>query len=116
MSLSKVVLSALGGIGASFASMLCCTGPLVLASMGVSSAGLSNTFRPAYRPFFLVVAGVLLYLAYRVLDRTMERECESERPCTDPRVVRRVRYLLWGLTVVSLVFATSPRWAPWFLG
>lgn len=116
MSLSKVVLSAVGGIGASFASMLCCTGPLVLASMGVSSAGLSNTFRPGYRPFFLVAAGALLYLAYRALDRTVERECEPESPCADPRAVRRVRYLLWGLTVVSLVFATSPRWAPWILG
>ncbi len=115
MSLGKIVVSAVGGVTASFASMLCCTGPLVLASLGMSSAGLAGTFRPEYRPFFLIAAGGLLYLAYRALERREQRDCAPDGSCA-PKSVKRVKCLLWSITAVALLFATSPRWAPWLLG
>ncbi len=86
MTLGKIFLSGFGGLTASFASMLCCTGPLVMASMGLSGAGLA-VMRP-YRPIFLVITGVFLWLAYRQMEK--EDSCDSDKPCADPRKRRRL--------------------------
>ena len=44
--MGKALLAAIGGIGAAFASALCCTGPLVAVALGVSGAGFATTFEP----------------------------------------------------------------------
>lgn len=110
--LGKIFLSGLGGLTASFASMLCCTGPLVMASMGLSGVGLA-AFRP-YRPIFLGITVVFLWVAYRQMDR--EDSCNSDKPCADPRYRRRMKWALWTMTAGAFVFATSPRWAGWVFG
>jgi mercuric ion transport protein len=109
MALGKIFLSGFGGLTAAFASMLCCTGPLVMASVGLSGAGLA-AMRP-YRPIFLVITGVFLWLAYRQMER--EDSCDSDKPCADPRNRRRMKWALWTMTGIAVVFATSPRWAGW---
>ncbi len=109
MTLGKIFLSGIGGLTASFASMLCCTGPLVMASMGLSGAGLA-VMRP-YRPIFLVITGVFLWVAYRQMEK--EDSCDTDKPCADPRKRRRMKWALWGMTGIAFVFATSPRWAGW---
>jgi len=114
MILMKVLLSGISGLAASFVSMLCCTGPLLMASIGVSGAGLS-VLRP-YRPFFLVLAGVALYLAYHMMDREEKRACEPDQVCADPRARRRMKWAIWVMTGVAFVFASSPRWAEWVFG
>jgi mercuric ion transport protein len=114
MSLGKIVISGIGGVTASFVSMLCCTGPLLMASIGVSGAGLS-VMRP-YRPIFLVLTGVSLYLAYRMLEREEKRACEPGQWCADPRTRKRLKWALWVMTGVAFLFASSPRWAEWVLG
>jgi mercuric ion transport protein len=98
-----------GGIGAAFGSLLCCTGPLILASAGMSGAALSG-FLP-YRPFFVVAAVGLLWLAFHLVESEEAAACEPGVSCASPRTHRRVRRLLWASTAVSLVFLTSPLWA-----
>ena len=98
-----------GGIGAAFGSLLCCTGPLVLASAGMSGAALSG-FLP-YRPFFVVAAVGLLWLAFHLVEREEAAACEPGAACASLRTRRNVRRLLWASTAVSLVFLTSPLWA-----
>ena len=114
MTQGKVLFSSIGGVTASFVSMLCCTGPLIMASIGVSGAGLS-VLRP-YRPIFLVITGVSLYLAYYMMDREEKRACEPDQVCADPRTRRRMKWTLWIMTGVAFVFASSPRWAQWVFG
>ncbi len=42
----KATMTAFGGVGAAVGSALCCAGPLVAVTLGVSGAGLSSTFEP----------------------------------------------------------------------
>ena len=98
-----------GGIGAAFGSLLCCTGPLVLASAGMSGAALAG-FLP-YRPFFVVTAIGLLWWAHHLVDREEARACQPGAVCATPATRRGVRSLLWVSTAIALVFLTSPLWA-----
>ena len=93
---------ATGAVGAAFGSMLCCTGPLVAASMGLSGAVLA-TFLP-YRPLFVLLAVALLYAAFRRLDV----ESCAESACSPTS--RGVRRLVWLLSALSVALLTSPLW------
>ena len=99
----------IGGIGAAFGSLLCCTGPLVLASAGMSGAALSD-FLP-YRPFFVVVSVGLLWLAFHLVEREDAASCEPGAVCAAAATRRWVKSLLWIATGISVVFLTSPLWA-----
>lgn len=107
--MKKVLGSAAGGVGAAFGSMLCCTGPLIMAAAGMS-AGMLSSLRP-YRFLFIAAAVGLLWFSFRLVDLEEARECESGTVCASPRARRTVRGLLWVAVVVSAVFMTSPRWA-----
>lgn len=98
-----------GGVSAAFGSLLCCTGPLVLASAGLSGAALAGLL--PYRPFFVVAAVGLLWLAFQLVEREEARACEPRMTCAAPRTRRLVRRLLWVAVVVSFVFLSSPLWA-----
>lgn len=98
-----------GGVGAAFGSLLCCTGPLILASAGMSGAALSG-FLP-YRPFFVVAAIGLLWLAFHQVESAEAQACEAEGACPPNSSPRRVRKLLWVATAISLLFLSSPLWA-----
>ena len=98
-----------GGIGAAFGSLLCCTGPLVLASAGLSGAALAGF--PPYRPFFVVAAIGLLWLAFQLVERDEARACEPGVACATPRTGRIVRRVLWSAVGLSFVFLSSPLWA-----
>jgi len=98
----------IGGVGAAFGSLLCCTGPLVLASVGMSGAALAG-FLP-YRPFFVVATIGLLWLAFHRVDREDARACEGAA-CASASTRGRVKSLLWISVAVSLVFLSSPLWA-----
>jgi mercuric ion transport protein len=98
----------IGGVGAAFGSLLCCTGPLVLASAGMSGAALAG-FLP-YRPFFVVATIGLLWWAFQRVDREDARACDGAA-CASASTRRRVRGLLWISMGVSLVFLSSPLWA-----
>ena len=117
--MKSVLASGLGGLAAAFGSMLCCTGPLVLAAMGLSGAALS-AWRP-WRPLFVVAAIGLFLLAFRRLERAEERACAETTGqdgaaacdvCADPVRLRRTRRALLGLAAISLLLLLSPRWAP----
>ncbi len=44
--LGKTIATAVGGVGAAFTSALCCAGPLLAVTLGVSGAGLATRFDP----------------------------------------------------------------------
>ena len=115
--MNRTILSGFGGLTAAFGSMLCCTGPLVLASLGLSGAALS-AWRP-WRPVFVVLSIGLLYLAFRLAtDAAGGEACDVDgeegqcAACADPARVRRTRRWLYALAVLSFLLLISPRWAP----
>jgi mercuric ion transport protein len=102
-----------GGLAAILAST-CCLGPLVLITMGVSGAWISNlTALEPYRPAFIAAAVAALFFAWRRIWRPAAT-CEPEEICAVPRVNRSYKALFWvvvGLIAVALGF---PLIAPLF--
>ncbi len=110
----KATMTAFGGVGAAVGSALCCAGPLVAVTLGVSGAGLSSTFEPL-RPYFLGATGLFLFGGFYLVDREEKKACDSDKPCADPRVRRRTKTTLWIATVFAAVATTYPTWSQWFL-
>ncbi|MGH7573582.1 MAG: mercuric transporter MerT family protein [Longimicrobiales bacterium] len=110
----KAIFAAAGAVFAAFASALCCAGPLIAVSLGVSGAGLASTFEPL-RPYFLAGAGLFLGSGFLLLRREDRKACEPGMPCADAAVRRRMKRALWVATAIALVFATYPTWSAWIL-
>ena len=114
--MNKTILSGFGGLTAAVGSMICCTGPLVLASLGLSGAALT-AWRP-WRPLFVVVSLGLLILAFQLHGGAGAAACEIGdgdeecAPCADPARIRRTRLWLYALAALSFLLLISPRWAP----
>lgn len=102
-----------GGLAAILAST-CCLGPLVLISLGVSGAWISNlTLLEPYRPIFIGTALIALYLACRRIWRPVSA-CAPGDVCASPRSSRAYKVLfviVVGLVIIALGF---PLVAPWF--
>lgn len=105
----KATLPGLGGMAAAGASALCCAGPVLAVSVGLSGAGLANTFEPL-RPYLLAATAAFLLLGFWLLDREEKKACVPGKPCADLKVRSAMRVGLWTATVVSVVFATFPSW------
>jgi len=110
----KTVMTAVAAVTAAVGSALCCAGPLVAVTLGVSGAGLSSTFEPL-RPYFLGATGLFLMGAFYLLDREERKACEPTKPCADATVRRRMKRLLWIATIIAAVAATYPTWSMWVL-
>ncbi len=104
----KSVATGVGGVVAAAGSALCCAGPVLAVTVGVSGAGLSR-FEP-FRPYFLGVTAFFLVLGFVLLDREERNACEPGKPCADPAVRRRMKVTLWVATGVAVIFATFPSW------
>lgn len=96
----------LGAAGlAGLLASACCLGPIVLAGLGLSVAGVSSFFEPL-RPAFLVVTVVLLGAGFHT-SYFRRPTCEPGAACAaDGSRQRRARTLLWlasaGVVLVAL--------------
>lgn len=111
----KTYLVAGGGITAAVGSALCCAGPLVAVSLGVSGAGMAARFDPL-RPYFLAATAVLLASGFWLLRREERRACEPGTLCASPVARRNMRIMLWVASALAAIFATFPTWSLWLLG
>jgi mercuric ion transport protein len=102
-------VTAAGGIGTAFISALCCAGPILAVTAGVSGAGLATTFEPL-RPFFLAATALFLGFGFFLVHREEKRACEPDKVCADPGVRRRMKVMLWVATGVAVLFSTFPSW------
>lgn len=108
MDSMKAGLPGATAVVAAAGSALCCAGPLLAVSVGISGAGLSR-FEPL-RPYFLGATAFFLVLGFVLLDREEKNACVPGKPCADPDVRRRMKVVLWIATGVAVVFATFPSW------
>ncbi len=105
----KAAIPGMGGVAAAGASALCCAGPILAVTAGVSGAGLSATFEPL-RPYFLAATALLLLSGFWLMDREERKACEPGRVCASPETRRRMKFTLWIATGFSVIFATYPSW------
>ena len=71
----QTTVTAIGGVGVAFLSALCCAGPIIAVSLGLSGAGLDATFEPL-RPYFLGGSATFLAFGFFVVHREEKAACE----------------------------------------
>lgn len=99
-----MIAAAAAAIGAS----LCCVGPLVLLALGIGGTWISSlaALEP-YRPIFIAITLVFLYLAFRKLY-IIPRQCAPSDACAVPSVLRNQRIIFWVVAVLLIALLTFP--------
>jgi len=100
----SMIAAVIAAIGAS----LCCVGPLVLLALGIGGSWISNlaALEP-YRPIFIGITLVFLYLAFRKLY-SIPRQCAPDDACAMPSTLRNQRIIFWIATVLLVALLTFP--------
>jgi mercuric ion transport protein len=103
------------GAVAAIMGSLCCVAPLVLITLGISGAWISQlTALEPYRPIFIGVMLVFLGFAFRQLYIIPAR-CAPGEACANPRLQRRQRHVFWVVVVGLAALIAFPWYAPLFL-
>ena len=110
----KTVLASAGAVAAAIGSSLCCAGAPIAAFLGLSGAGLAATF-VRLSPYFGAASVAGLGYGFFVLHREERNAREPGRSCASSTVRRRMRRLLWIVTVVSVLLITFPLWSRFVL-
>ena len=102
-----------GGVAAILAST-CCLGPLLLILLGFSGAWIGNlTALEPLRPFFIGVALLALFLAWRRIWRPAA-DCPPGAVCALPQVKRSYQWLFGLVVLLVLIALVFPYVAPFF--
>ena len=99
----------IGGALAAFAASVCCLGPLVLVTLGVSGAWIANlTVLEPYRLVFVAVSLGFMGLAWRsIYPRPAAETCAPGQVCAMPQTNRVYKAMFWlvsGLVLLALVY------------
>jgi len=99
------------GVLAAVGASMCCVGPLVLVSLGLSGAWISSLSKlEPLRPALVAVALALLAWAWHQLCRA-PANCEADEPCADSNVRQRQRLIFWLVSVALILLLTFPWYA-----
>jgi mercuric ion transport protein len=106
--LAKTTLA--GGALAAIAASACCLGPLVLVSLGIGGAWISNlTALEPFRPLFIGVALLCMLLAYRRIYRAPAAQaCAPGTLCALPQTNTVYRVLFWAVSLLVLIALAYP--------
>ena len=100
------------GVLAAIIGSLCCVAPLVLLTLGISGAWISQlTALEPYRPIFIGITLVFMGLAFRQLYIAPAR-CAPGEACANPRLQRRQRQVFWAVVVGLAALIAFPWYAP----
>ncbi len=116
--LKKISTPLVGGLLAGIAASACCVGPLVLLLLGFGGAWIGSlTALEPYRPVFIGIAFIALFIAYQRIYRPKpEQPCEVGEICAQPCVNKLYKWLFIGVLVVVLVSIASPYLVPFLYG
>lgn len=102
----------IGGISAAIGASLCCLGPLVLLSLGVSGAWISNLVQlETYRPLFISLVVIFFAISGWQLFKP-NKTCNTEQLCATASVQRQRVILFWFSLIVAKLLITSVYWLP----
>jgi mercuric ion transport protein len=117
----KGLLASGSVIGAVLASS-CCILPLVLFSLGISGAWMSNlTALEPYQPYFIVFTMVMLGVGFYTVYRKPKTACSADACgtqgyCGTPLADRVIKIALWSATALVVLALAWPYVAPLFIG
>ena len=101
-----------GALGALLASS-CCIAPLLLVTLGISGAWISNlTALDPYKPYFIGVTVIFLGLGFWHVYSRKAQACEDGSYCARPSSSIITKSALWLATVIVAFAATIDWWAP----
>lgn len=104
----------LGAGVAAFLASICCVGPLVLLSLGISGAWIGNlSALQAYRPFFMAITAAFLGFAfYRVYRKPKTALIDGDEDCGCPVNQKKGKFMLWGTTIAIVALFALPYLSP----
>lgn len=105
-------LLATGGLAAILAST-CCLGPLVLVTLGFSGAWIGSLSQlEPYRPLFIGMALLALFLAWRSIFRPAA--CRPGDVCATPQAKSAYKRIFWVVAILVGVALVFPYVLPLF--
>lgn len=112
---NKRGLTATGGVIGAILASACCIGPLVLLSLGISGAWISNLVAlEPYKPIFAVISlGFIGYGFYQVYSKP-KTVCAPDSYCAKPYSSLLTKTALWFGLALVLAAITVNWWAPLF--
>lgn len=104
-----------GAVLAAIGASVCCVGPLLLLSVGISGAWISSlaAFEPV-RPVFIVITLVCIGLSYRKLYLT-PNSCEEDESCKSLDGQKKQKLTFWVGSLLILLLLAFPWYAPYFM-
>lgn len=111
MELDEVTKATLiGGALAAIAASTCCLGPLIMVSLGIGGAWISNlTLLEPFRPLFIGIALLCMVLAFRKIYHAPATEaCTPGTLCALPETNTAHRTLFWGVSFLILIALAYP--------
>jgi len=99
-------LPIVGAIISAIGACICCTGPIALAIIGVSTAGLFSKLE-SLRPYLIGITTILLGLAFYLTYRKKEELCEGGE-CKTSGTQKLKKTTLWIATFLIIVLFASP--------
>lgn len=110
MSQKESNLPIIGGVTAAIGASLCCVGPFVLLSLGISGAWISSlTLLEPYRPLFIAAVLALFGWAGWQVHRPIE-VCQPGTACSVSQTRKRRQIIFWITAMVALALVTSSYW------
>jgi mercuric ion transport protein len=99
-----------GGAIAAIVASACCLGPLILVSLGIGGAWISNlTLLEPFRPVFVGSALVCMALANKKIYRGPgPEECVPGSLCSVPKTNQVYRTMFWMVSILVLIALTYP--------
>ena len=105
----------MGAVVAAIGASVCCIGPLVLLSLGVSGAWISTlTSFESVRPIFIILTLIFIGLGYRKLYLSPDN-CEEDQTCALPDAQKKQKLIFWHGTTFILLLLLFPWYAPYFM-
>lgn len=117
----KGLLASGSVIGAVLVSS-CCILPLVLFTLGIGGAWMSNlTALEPYQPYFIAMTLVMLGAGFYSVYRRPQSACSTDACTTDgycrtPLADRVIKIALWGATALVALALAWPYVVPYLLG
>jgi mercuric ion transport protein len=107
---------AVGALIAAFAATSCCILPVVLFSLGISGAWISNFTQLApYKPIFIAATLGFVGTGYWLVYRASKRVCAGGEACARPLSNKLVMVVLVAATAIVIAAFGFDYLAPYFL-
>jgi mercuric ion transport protein len=113
---TKKILAAAGGLLAALAASSCCVIPLVLFTLGIGGAWISNlTALAPYQPVFVVMTLGFVAGGFVAVYRKPQAACVKSAYCATPASDRIAKIGLWTATLLIAIALGFPYLAPLFI-